>query len=313
MADMDSTMGRRLFVGSVAAGVTAPMWADATNLATASTTKTMKTSSMSNGARIYKTLKWGMIRGNMSTLDKFKMLADLGYDGVELDSPGGVNKDEARDASEKTGLPIDGVVDSTHWKIRLTDQDTATREQGLQDLLTAIRETHHVQGHSVLLVPGHGNDGTKEETWSRAVEQINKALPLASKLGVSILIENVWNAMFYQHDGPEDQTADELAAFIDRINSPWVGVHFDIGNHQKYSKPAQWIRTLGKRIVKLDVKDWGKQAGWAKIGEGDVDWADVRQALGEIGFTGWAAAEVKGGGRERLKEVADNMDKVLGL
>jgi hexulose-6-phosphate isomerase len=90
-------------------------------------------------------------------------------------------------------------------------------------------------------------------------------------------------------------------------------MQFDIGNHQKYGKPAEWIRTLGRRIVKLDVKDWGVQAGWAKIGEGDIDWADVRRALVEIGYTGWAAAEVGGGGKDRLAEVSRNMDKVFAL
>ena len=36
---------------------------------------------------IFKSLKFGMIKGEMSILDKFKLVQDLGYDGVELDSP----------------------------------------------------------------------------------------------------------------------------------------------------------------------------------------------------------------------------------
>ncbi|MEM7262027.1 MAG: TIM barrel protein, partial [Planctomycetota bacterium] len=90
-----------------------------------------------------------------------------------------------------------------------------------------------------------------------------------------------------------------------------VGAYFDIGNHQKYGKPAEWIRTLGRRIVKLDVKDWGRENGWAKIGEGDVDWTDVRRALREIQFTGWCTAEVGGGDRKRLTEVHANMTQTL--
>jgi hexulose-6-phosphate isomerase len=65
--------------------------------------------------------------------------------------------------------------------------------------------------------------------------------------------------------------------------------------------------------VKLDVKGWGRKNGFCKIGDGDVDWADVRKALTEIGFSGWATAEVGGGGRERLKEIAERMDRALGL
>ncbi|MEX2216703.1 MAG: sugar phosphate isomerase/epimerase family protein, partial [Phycisphaeraceae bacterium] len=264
-------------------------------------------------ATIYKSVKWGMVGGNMSVLDKFRMLQDLGYDGVELDSPGGVNKKEALEASQQTGLPIHGVVDSTHWNVRLSSKDPAVREKGLGDLLTAIKDSHYCGGSSVLLVAGHGNDGTQEEVADRSAEQIIKALPLASKLGIHILIENVWNQFTYDHGGPGDQTADRLCAFIDKCNSPWVGSYFDIGNHRKYGTPSQWARTLGKRIVKCDVKDFNhKTDKWADIGEGTVDWAELRGVLADINFHGWVTAEVGGGDRERLKKIKQQMDNVLG-
>lgn len=264
-------------------------------------------------AVIYKSVKWGMIGEKIPVLDKFKLMQDLGFDGIELTSPGGANKDEALEASMKTGMPVHGVVDSTHWQIRLSDPNADVREKGLNDLLTAIKDSHHCGGSSALLVPGHGKDGSVEEVEARSVEQIRKAIPLAAKLGVHILIENVWNAMFYDHDGPGDQSAERLASFIDRINSPWVGVYFDIGNHRKYGVPSQWVRTLGKRIVKLDVKDFDHEKGqWAGIGLGTVDWGNVRAELARTNFCGWATAEVGGGDRNRLKEIKERMDKVLG-
>ena len=64
--------------------------------------------------------------------------------------------------------------------------------------------------------------------------------------------------------------------------------------------------------MKLDVKDWGKRAGFSKIGAGDVDWEDVR-GLGEIGYTGWATAEVGGGDEDRLAEVHANMTRCLRI
>ena len=263
---------------------------------------------------IFKAVKWGMIdEKELSVEDKFRLLQDLGFDGVELDSPGGVNKEEALAASHKTGLPIHGVVDSTHWRIRLSDPKPEIREQGLQDLLTAIRESHQCGGSAVLLVPGHGNDGTPEEVSARSLGQIQKALPLAAKLGVHILIENVWNQFTYQHNGPGDQTADRLVAFIDAANSPWVGSYFDIGNHRKYATPSQWVRQLGHRIIKLDVKDFNHQTDkWAEIGEGTVDWDNVRTELGRLNFCGWATAEVGGGNRQRLATIKAQMDRVLG-
>ncbi len=73
-----------------------------------------------------------------------------------------------------------------------------------------------------------------------------------------------------------------------------------------------WIRILGKRIRKLDAKDRTKNKERVKIGEGDADWPAVRKALKEIGYRGWVAAEVRGGGRERLAEILNRMNKTLG-
>lgn len=256
-----------------------------------------------------------MCREGKTPEEKFQLLKELGYDGVELNSPGGVNKKEALAASRKVGLPIHGVVDSIHWKTRLSDPSAEVREKSLQGLLTAIRESHAVGGSSALLVPGVvDKNTTHQQAWDRSIEQIQKTLPTAARLGVHILIENVWNNMFYDPKGDNAQSAELLVNYIDEINSPWVGSYFDIGNHQRFAKPAEWIRQLGRRIVKVDVKDWGVKTNFSKIGEGDVDWPDVRKALSEIGFTGWATAEVGGGNRERCAEVLANMRKhLLGI
>ena len=253
-------------------------------------------------------LKGGMAGFGANLEEKFRTLKELGYDGIELDSPGGQNKEEALAASKATGLPIHGVVDSIHWQTRFSDPSDEVRERALQGLLTAIRESHAVGGSSVLLVPGVVDDKTShDDACARSIEGIRKALPLASELGVFILIENVWNRMFYKEDGGNSQSAKLLADYLDEIDSPWVGSYFDIGNHQRFGKPAEWIRTLGKRIVKLDCKDWGVKGGFGKIGEGDVDWPSVRAALRDINYSGWATAEVAGGDEARCAEILKNM------
>ncbi len=265
-------------------------------------------------ARILKSIKFGMFSGNIPVAEKFRILKEIGYDGVELNSPGGVDKSQALAASHETGLPIHGVVDSIHWGTRLSSPDPETRQKGLEGLKTAIRDTRLVEGSAVLLVPGAVRDAKNEnhqQVWDRSIHQIRKALPLAARRGIHILIENVWNGFLYDPKGDDNQSGDKLVEYLDEINSPWVGSYFDIGNHQRFGKPAEWIRTLGRRIVKLDVKDWGKSNGFCKIGDGDVDWPDVRKALVQIGFTGWSTAEVGGGNRDRMKDVHDRMDKHL--
>ncbi len=265
--------------------------------------------------RIYKTLKIGMIRVKGSLTDKFKAAKEAGFAGVELNAPG-VNVAETRKAIADSGLPVDGSVNSGHWGVRHTDPDPEVRAKALEALKEGLRQTRAVGGHSCLLVVGHGKDGPENEIWPRSIENIAKAVPLAAELGVSIAIENVWNHFCYDHDnvGDRAQGAEKFAKYVDEFNSPWVGMQYDLGNHWKYGPTGDHVRTLGKRIVKLDIKGFSRAKDrFTKIGEGDVDWADVRKALHEINYHGWCAAEVGGGDLNRLKEVSANMDKVFGL
>ncbi len=263
--------------------------------------------------RLFKTLKIGMIRVPGSLSDKFKAAKEAGFQGVELNAPG-INVAETRQAIAESGLPVDGTVCGTHWNIRHTSPDAATRAQALADLKTAIRETHAVGGHSVLLVVGKGEDGPEQEIWPRSVENIKQAVPLAAELGVSIVIENVWNQFLYNHDGGADQTADQFVKYVDEFHSPWVGMQFDIGNHWKYGSMGDWIRALDKRVLKLDIKGFSRAMNkFTPIGEGDIDYEDVRKALTEINFHGWVAAEVGGGDLAELKSISQQMDVAFGL
>ena len=137
-------------------------------------------------------------------------------------------------------------------------------------------------------------------------------LPIAEKLNVQILIENVWNHFLYDHDGDSNQSAQPLADFVDSFGSPMVGVQFDLGNHWKYGDVARWVRTLGSRIKKLDIKGFSRQQNrFTDITEGDINWGSIKKALLDIGFSGWLAAEVGGGDRDRLSKIAGQMDSAL--
>ena len=263
--------------------------------------------------RLYKTLKINMIKIDGPLSERFRAAKKAGFMGVEMNSPG-MDVEETRQAIDESGLPVDGTVCSTHWKIRHSSPDPSIRAQALQDLKTAIRNTHAVGGHTVLLVVGKGEDGPESEIWPRSVENIRKAIPLAAELGVSIVIENVWNQFLYDHEGDSNQTAERLVKYVDEFESPWVGVQFDIGNHWKYGSMGDWIRMLGKRIIKLDVKGFSRAENkFMQIGEGDIDFLDVRKALQEINYHGWVAAEVKGGDLAELKKISGQMDRAFAL
>jgi hexulose-6-phosphate isomerase len=269
------------------------------------------TAAESSGPWLRKTLKLGMIQVPGTLEEKFRAAEEAGFEGVEVNVPG-IDVDQVNAAAEAAGVVIDGSVGGTHWQTRHSDPDPKVRAQALANLKRGIEETAAVGGDSCLLVVGHGKDGTPAEVNARSVKNIRAALPTAEKHEVAILVENVWNHFLYDHDGGADQSAQPLADYVDQFHSPWVGLQFDLGNHWKYGDVAEWIRTLGSRIKKLDIKGFSRERDrFTKITEGDVDWASIEAALAEIGFRGWCAAEVGGGDLARLKEIAAHMDEAL--
>lgn len=261
-----------------------------------------------------KAVKWGMIRVEGSVLDKFKLLKDLGFDGVELDAPSSLNKEEVLKAREQTGLPVHGVVDSVHWSDTLSDPNAEVRARGVKALEQALRDSKAYGGTTVLLVPGKVERGrvSYADVYKRSQEEVRKVLPLAAELNIKIAIENVWNDFLL--------SPLEEARYLDEFESPYVGAYFDVGNVLRYGYPEDWIRTLGKRILKVDIKEFSlkkmRQEGLGKgfsveLLEGDNDWPAVMTAFREIGYRGWATAEIPGGGRERLEKIAALMDKIF--
>jgi hexulose-6-phosphate isomerase len=265
--------------------------------------------------KLKKAVKFAMIAGNSPIKDKFELVKSLGFQGVEFDSPSGVHREEAVKAQEETGIKIHGVIDSVHWddKHRLSHPSKAVRAAGLAALCGALVDAGLYGADDVLLVPGVVNkEATYEQCWERSHAEIEKAIPLAEKLGVKIAIEVVWNNFI--------TTPEQFVEYIDSFKTPVLGGYFDCSNTVKYGvKSGDWIRKLGKRMVKFDFKGFSiskfkkGENPWVKIGEGDEDWPDIVKALGEIGYEGWATAEVESGGRGHLKEVAERMNRVLQL
>ncbi len=265
--------------------------------------------------RIKKCLKFGMVEEELPILDKFKLLKELGYDGVEMDSPNDLDQREILEAKEKSGLEIPGVVNSVHWKSPLSDPDPKVRETCRKSMETALKDCKTYGGTTVLLVPGVVNQFVSyQDAYTRSQEEIRKLLPVAEETGIKIAIENVWNNFLL--------SPLEAARYIDEFDSPMIGWYFDVGNVVRYGWPEHWIETLGERIIKLDVKEYSRakqqnEGIWkgfeVELMQGDCNWPAVNKALEKIGYEGWASAEVKGGDRKRLKQISDEMDEIFGL
>lgn len=249
--------------------------------------------------RIKKAVKYQMILEKISVLDKFKMLKDLGFDGTEIHYKSQVNPKEVSRAIEATGVQVHGFINSSR-----------------DDLKDSIDQSKYYGGTSVLIVAGRVDQKNPYDVvYQQQQAKLRKHLPYAEKQGIKLLVENVWNNFLL--------SPLEMARFIDELESPAAGVYFDVGNVVRFGWPDQWIRVLGPRIVKLDIKEYSRKKQrdeglWkgfnVEINEGDCDWPAVRKALLDIGYTqGWGTAEVKGGDRQRLQEISERMDRALDL
>jgi hexulose-6-phosphate isomerase len=268
--------------------------------------------------RLKKAVKYAMVAGNASHREKFELLKRLGFQGVEIDSPDGPRDlDALVKARDETGILIHGVIDSRHWKDTLSSPDEAVRAKGLEAVTTALNDAKTVGATTVLLVPGVVNkDVTYEQCWERSQAEVRKVIPLAEKNGVKIAIEVVWNNFLTK---PE-----QLVEYVDAFRSPWVGAYLDCSNMIKYGVPsAEWVRKLGKRMLKFDFKGYSVAKAKAEknegkgfnvgIGEGDENWPEILKACAEVGYDTWATAEVRSGDEKWLKDVSDRMDKILEL
>src|SRR5690606_33398267 len=224
---------------------------------------------------------FGMIKEDLSVLEKFRLLKDLGFDGVELDSPNNLDPAEVLEARDKTGLEIPGVVNSAHWKLPLSDPDPRVREQCVKAVEQSLRDCKLYGGTTVLLVPGVvKQEVSYRDAWERSRQEIRKVLPVAEETGIRIAFENVWNNVLI--------SPLEAARYVDEFNHPMVGWYFDVGNIVRYGWPEHWIEALGKRILKLDIKEYSRdkqqnEGLWkgfdVELLEGDCNWPEVNKAL----------------------------------
>jgi L-ribulose-5-phosphate 3-epimerase len=263
-----------------------------------------------------KAIMYSTIGVKGTPLEKFKAMKEAGFEGVE--PMGAMNRDEVIAAFKETGLKAASVCCHIHWAKPLSAPDEATRKLGLDGLIHSLHDAHAYGATSVLLVPGVARNGvTYQECFDRSIVEIRKAIPVAKSLGVKIAIENVGNDFI--------MNPEQAVQYLDAINSEWVGWHFDIGNVGRRGPAAEkWINLLGKRILKIHVKDYSAQPAdpaakgnaRPKLLDGDTNWPAVMAALDKAGYRGWGISEQPRNQAEDVagaSDLAQRMDRIFAL
>jgi hexulose-6-phosphate isomerase len=258
--------------------------------------------------KMIKGVVWGMLPKELSIADRFKLAADAGFEAVE----GYTTEDpkvaeEIKKSADNNKIRITSVMNQAHWDAPLSSSDPAAVKKSMEGMKTSLHNAKLWGADAVLLVPAVVNPKTSyKQAWDRSQKQIRELIPVAAELKVVIAVEEVWNKFLL--------SPLEFANYVDEFNSPWVKAYFDVGNVVLYGYPQDWIRTLGKRIVKVHLKDF-KRGGdgfqWVNLGDGDIDWAEIRKALGEIGYAGTVTAELDDGDLAYLSDVSKRIDRLV--
>ena len=307
MMSMQNGMDRRDFVKMVGSGLLA---AGAGRMVMAAENAAAPVKS---AAKFKKAIEFEMIGEKLPVLDKFKLLKELGFDGVEVQSAGRPDREEFLKAREATGVEIHSVMNTDHWKKPLSHPDPKVREECRKSVQGSLEDAKYWGASAILLVPAVvSKEIAYDEAYTRSQAEIRKLAPIAEKLGVAIGVEFVWNNFLL--------SPLEFARYLDEISSPMVRAYFDCGNVVRYGWPEQWVRLLGKRLCKIHIKEYSRQKEkdegvWAgfdvELMEGDCDWPSVMKALRAAGYSGYITAEVKGGKKARMAELAGLMDKII--
>jgi L-ribulose-5-phosphate 3-epimerase len=260
---------------------------------------------------IKKAVLISMLPKDLPYAERFALARASGFDAIEMQTMARPEEAaEIKEASAKSGLRVHSVMNMDHWRLPLSSADAEVVNGSVRGMETSLRNAALWGADTVLLVPAVVNADTPyRQAYERSQRVIReRLLPMARDLKVIIAVEEVWNKFLL--------SPVEFARYVDEFESPWLKAYFDVGNVVMYAFPQDWIRTLGPRIVKIHLKDFNFDRSngrftWKAIGEGDIDWPEVRRALKDVGYGGYVTTEVDGGDAAYLKDVAARVDRFL--
>ncbi len=275
--------------------------------------------------------------------NSFKKAKDNGFDGVQLGSWNHKPEDarKARETAEKVGIRICSLIRA--W-VPLDSPNAEEIDKHVASIETALLAAEAFGCSNILLVPALGpkvavppshefdidmdengivsrvvkGDNEKYRPYIEAQNRATKSswevmkrlTPIAEKTKVAIALENVWNNLWVR--------PDLFKKFIDGHKHPMVRTYFDCANNVKYGVPPEtWIRTLGASVMELHIKEYrnnpdGTSGVWTNLRENGIHWPEVRKALDEVGFDGFATIEESGAKpRLPLDEQSRQLDLIL--
>jgi sugar phosphate isomerase/epimerase len=233
------------------------------------------------------------------------ILADIGYQGMELmcDRPHAWPPDlddgkidSIRDAIRDSGLEVsnlnafmmcaepDGSFHYPSW----IEQDERRRQRRRQHTLDCLRIARRVGGPRISTEPGGPLEGRPYDQMMKEFRrELEPAARAAEAAGVQLNVE--------PEPGLLIENADQFDEFIAGVDSPAVGLNFDMGHFYCVGQdPAALIRRFGKRARHFHLEDIAADRRHFHLppGQGAMDYDSIFAALGDIGYDGWVTVEL---------------------
>lgn len=236
--------------------------------------------------------------------ENMKLAKDAGFDGIELalDETGEVSLESTKEEilaikayGEELGLEFYSLASGLYWTYNYTSANEENVKKAKEITKKQLEVASWLGCDTILVVPGAvevafdpGEVVEYDVAYERALAALKELAPYAEELKVSIGVENVWNRFLL--------SPVEMAEFIDKVGSDYVGSYFDVGNVLYIGYPEHWIKILNKRIKKVHFKDYRRAAGdlygFVDLLAGEVNWPAVMEQFKNIGYDGWVSAEM---------------------
>jgi L-ribulose-5-phosphate 3-epimerase len=232
------------------------------------------------------------------------VLKRAGYEGIELWLGDRqwfqmtTNDSELRELRKKiddAGLQVSNVSNSLDWEENVSARDPSKREAAFRHIRRQIEAAQIFNCDAILIVAGIVTSDTPyNEVYNRCIDSLKKLGESAAAAKVKIGVENCCSEQRFLLSPREFNT------FLNDVDSPWVGIHLDVGNIHDTGFAEQWIEMLGPRITRIHLKDvlkhrgrCGKESVYTNIFLGDNDWRAIRDAMAKVGYDGWLVAEME--------------------
>ncbi|HZZ72303.1 MAG TPA: sugar phosphate isomerase/epimerase family protein [Pirellulales bacterium] len=245
---------------------------------------------------------------HFSIEDTIASIASLGYTGIEVLAdvphawPAGLlpeRKEAIRRALDKHRMTIsnvnafmmNAVADprQPYWHPGWTDPDPHYRAIRREHTKRCLQLAQDIGAKNITTEPGgHLQPGqTRADAARIFYEELMPCVEVAEKLQIQLLIEPEPD-LFIEKFG-------EYLEFMERIQSPWVGLNFDVGHAYCVSEdPQDWVARMAAYTKHYHFEDIAATRVHKHLipGRGAIDFKATLQAIAATGYDGWITVEL---------------------